>query len=376
MRRRPEAYIFMSAFPATIQARLRRMSRLIFAAAFLAIPVIAVTALLLPVDEKVPATGVVRAQEDFHVFSPQDGILAGIRSPEGSHVKKGDVLFELDPILHAQRLASAEASFAEAQATLRLKEAQLQKTSGLPLPKEFWHVPEELKQANERLALAERECARYETLSRTGGASRQDYDRALVQREVARGELDKTQEKLDVLSHGYREQVIAEAEAETAAAKAVLSRWKVERDNASALVERCLIRASEDGTVTLVQKRRPGMPVTAGEKLGHISRGPANRVKIFLAEEKIIRVAPGQQVIMRPLSIPWFKYGHAHGTLRNVSTEPSLPDGNQTGPQLYEATVDITDSLVPLALGSTVDADVILRRRPLWQLFLPAILDR
>jgi hypothetical protein len=118
------------------------------------------------------------------------------------------------------------------------------------------------------------------------------------------------------------------------------------------------------------------MPVTAGEKLAHISRGPANRVKILLAEEKIIRVAPGQQVIMRPLSIPWFKYGHAHGTLRNVSTEPSLPDGNQTGPQRYEATVDITDSPVPLALGSTVDADVILRRRPLWQLFIPAILDR
>ena len=366
----------MSAFPATIQERLRRMSRLIFAAAFLAIPVIAATALLLPVDEKVPATGVVRAQEDFHVFSTQDGILAGIRFPEGSHVKKGDVLFELDSILHAQRLASAEASFAEAQATLRLKEAQLQKTSGLPLPKEFWHVPEELKQANERLALADRECARYESLSRTGGASRQDYDRALVQREVARGELDKTQEKLNILSHGYREQVIAEAEAETAAAKAVLSRWKVERNNASALVERCLIRASEDGTVTLVQKRRPGMPVTAGEKLGHISRGPANRVKIFLAEEKIIRVAPGQQVVMRPLSIPWFKYGHAHGTLRNVSTEPSFPDGNQTGAQRYEATVDITDSPVPLALGSTVDADVILRRRPLWQLLLPAIFDR
>jgi len=366
----------MSAFSSSIQMRLRRMRFLIFAAAFLIVPLIAAIVLLLPVDEKVPATGVVRAQDDVHVFSPQDGLLVEIRCPEGPAVKKGDILFELDSILHTQRAASAAASLAEAEATLRLKEAQLQKTSGLPLPKEFWHVPEELKQANERLALAERECERYETLSKTGGASRQDYDRSLAQREVARGEVEKIQEKLDVLSRGYREQVIAEAEAETAAAKAVVNRWKVERDNASALVERCLIRASEDGTVTLVQKRRPGMPVAAGEKLAHISRGPANRVKIFLAEEKIIRVAPGQQVIMRPLSIPWFKYGYAHGTLRNVAPEPSLPDGNPSAPQRYEATVDITDSPIPLALGSTVDADVILRRRPLWQLLLPAIFDR
>jgi multidrug resistance efflux pump len=366
----------MSAFSSSIQVRLRRMRFLIFAAAFLVVPLIAAIVLLLPVDEKVPATGVVRAQDDVHVFSPQDGLLAAIRCPEGTAVKKGDILFELDSILHTQRAASAAASLAEAEATLRLKEAQLQKTSGLPLPKEFWHVPEELKQANERLALAERECDRYETLSKTGGASRQDYDRSLAQREVSRGEVEKIQEKLDVLSRGYREQVIAEAEAETAAAKAVVGRWKVERDNAAAMVERCLIRAPEDGIITLVEKRRPGMSVGAGEKLAHISRGPANRVKIFLAEEKIIRVAAGQEVIMRPLSIPWFKYGHAHGILRNVSTEPSFPESVPGGVRRYEAMVDVTESPVALAIGSTVDADVILRRRPMWQLLLPAVFDR
>lgn len=356
--------------------RLRRMRFVIFSAAFLIIPLIALMVLLLPVDEKVPATGVVRAQDDVHVFSPQEGLLASIRCFEGAMVKKGDVLFELDAIFHTQKSASAAASLAEAEAALRLKEAQLQKINGLPLPKEFWHVPEELKQANERLALAERECERYEGLSRTGGASRQDYDRSLAQREVARGEVEKIQEKLDILRSGYREQVIAEAEAETAAAKAVVGRWKVERDNAAAMVERCLVRATEDGLITLVEKRRQGMPVGAGEKLAHISRGPANRVKILLAEEKIIRVAAGQEVIMRPLSIPWFKYGHAHGVLRKVSTEPTFPEGDRGGVRRYEATVDVTESPVALAIGSTVDADVILRRRPMWQLLLPAVFDR
>ncbi len=223
--------------------------------------------------------------------------------------------------------------------------------------------------------LSQRERARYETLSRTGGASRQDYDRSLAQREVARGEVEKIQEKLGVLSRGYREQVIAEAEAETAAAKAVVSRWKVERDNASALVERCLIRAPEDGTVTLVQKRRPGMPVTAGEKLAHISRRPANRIKIFLTEEKIIRVAPGQQVVMRPLSIPCFKYGHAHGTLRTVSTDPPpCPCPMETQPN-RTATLRShgRHHRFPRPSSSWLNRR---RRRPLWQLLLPAILDR
>lgn len=66
----------MSAFSSSIQVRLRRMRILIFIAAFLIVPLIAAIVLLLPVDEKVPATGVVRAQDDVHVFSPQDGLLS------------------------------------------------------------------------------------------------------------------------------------------------------------------------------------------------------------------------------------------------------------------------------------------------------------
>jgi multidrug resistance efflux pump len=285
----------------------------------------------------------------------------------------------MDDTPSRQHLATAEASLSETLATLKLKQSQLEKTNELPLPKEFWHVPEELVQAKEKLALAERESSRYESLSKSGGGSRQEYDRALTTRDVARVEIEKISEKTEVLRHGFRERVLAEAGAEVAAAKASLDRWRVERDNASALLARCRVLAPQDGTITLVEKRRAGMAVTGGEKLAHLSRGPADRVKLSLGEEKINRVVPGQMVIMRPLSIPWFKYGYARGVVLEVSPEPSRPEeGTAVSSQerTFKALVEVTETPKELALGSTVNADVILSRRPIWCVFLPAAWDR
>jgi multidrug resistance efflux pump len=362
-----------------LQARLRKMRLLILASALLVLPLMAAMVLLLPVDEKVNAGGVVRAREDIHVFAPQEGVIKSVRCSEGAQVHAGDLLFELDDTPSRQHLSTAEASLSEALATLKLKQAQLEKTNELPLPKEFWHVPEELVQAKEKLALAERESNRYESLSKSGGGSRQEYDRALAEREVARVEVEKIGEKIEVLRHGFRDRVLAEAGAEVAAAKSVVDRWSVERDNASALLARCRVLAPQDGIITLVEKRRAGMAVSGGEKLAHLSRGPADRVKLSMGEEKIKRVAPGQVVIMRPLSIPWFKYGYARGVVLEVSPEPSGPEEEATAPsqqRSYKALVEVTETPTELALGSTVNADVILRHRPLWCVFLPAAWDR
>jgi len=362
-----------------LQSRVRRMRLLVILGVLLIVPLIIGMALFLPVDEKVSAVGVVRAREDIHVFAPQGGVVKSVGCSEGSQVRAGDLLFEMDDTPSRQHLATAEASLSEALATLKLKQSQLEKTNELPLPKEFWHVPEELVQAKEKLALAERESSRYESLSKSGGGSRQEYDRALAAREVARVEVEKIGEKTEVLRHGYRDRVLAEAEAEVAAAKAVVDRWRVERDNAAALLDRCRVTATQDGIITLVEKRRAGMAVSSGEKLAHLSVGPADRVKLSMGEEKIKRVAPGQIVIMRPLSIPWFKYGYARGVVLEVSLEPSRTEEETPAfsqQKSYKALVEVRETPAELALGSTVNADVILRRRPLWCVFLPAAWDR
>lgn len=362
-----------------LQSRLRRMRLLVILGVFLIIPLIISMALFLPVDEKVTAGGVVRAREDIHVFAPQDGVIKSVGCSEGTKVRAGDLLFELDDATLRQHMATAQASLSEALAALKLKEAQLDKTKELPLPREFWNVPEEMVQAQQKLALAERESSRYESLSKSGGGSRQEYDRALTTRDVARVEIEKISEKTEVLRHGFRERVLAEAVAEVAAAKAAMDRWRVECDNASALLARCRVLAPQDGTITLVEKRRAGMAVSSGEKLVHLSRGPADRVKLSLGEEKIKRVVPGQMVIMRPLSIPWFKYGYARGVVLEVSPEPSRPEEETAASsqeRTYKALVEVMETPKELALGSTVNADVILNRRPIWCLFLPAAWDR
>ena len=55
------------------------MRLLILASALLVLPLMAAMVLLLPVDEKVNAGGVVRAREDIHVFAPQEGVIKTVR---------------------------------------------------------------------------------------------------------------------------------------------------------------------------------------------------------------------------------------------------------------------------------------------------------
>lgn len=355
--------------PLTVHNQLRIAQRLIIGCLLLFVLLVAGLLLFVEVDEKVLGDGLVRASRDTRIYAPVDGLIASVAVESGEEVSEGDPLLQLDATLAREELLSSQAALREAEARLELQKARWARVKKLPLPQEFWSVENEISDAEDRLGLALREVTRYARLASGGGGSKQDYDRALLERELAQSRLDRAREKRRILAEGYQDTVLAEALAEFDTAAASVEKLETEVEIAESRLARLTVRAPRAGKVTMVDKSRPGELVRKGEDLLHLSHGPSERVDVYLPETQIHRVTAGQDVIMKANSFDWLRNGLIRGRVREVSLEPYENDaGENLG---YIAVVEVTDSPVALALGSTVQAEIILDRVPIWHLLLP-----
>ena len=125
----------------------------------------------LAVEEAVPiqvkAFGTVEPFASVDVKSQVAGPLLSVRFAEGSHVNKGDLLFEIDPRPFQEALKAAEAAVTKDLAQLRLAEANLARD-----------------EANQRNVNADAE--RYAQLAREGIATRMQQDQVRTSADMAR----------------------------------------------------------------------------------------------------------------------------------------------------------------------------------------------
>jgi multidrug efflux system membrane fusion protein len=123
------------------------------------------------VEEAVPiqvkAFGTVEPFASVDVKSQVAGPLLSVRFAEGSHVNKGDLLFEIDPRPFQEALRAAEAAVTKDQAQLKLAEANLARD-----------------EANQRNVNADAE--RYAQLAREGIATRMQQDQIRTSADMAR----------------------------------------------------------------------------------------------------------------------------------------------------------------------------------------------
>ncbi len=127
------------------------------AAAPPAVPVTVAPAMLQAVPIEIRAVGTVEPFATVQVKSQIAGQLLNVRFTEGGNIRKGDLLFEIDPRPYREALRQAEAAVARDLALSRQAEANLDRDRA---------------QAKN----AEAEAARYEELSKQGIAARSQYD--------------------------------------------------------------------------------------------------------------------------------------------------------------------------------------------------------
>ena len=354
-----------------IQSQIRRMRRMVLGLFLFTTLFLVGVLLFVPVDERILATGTISFERDTYLHAPEDGVLRDILAGEGEAVSRGQPVLRLDDSLHQAELKTVEATMDKARSELEFQKARLERTARLPLPKEFWHMQEELGIAQERIRQTTVEFDRSRELHEKGLLSQQDAERARLAVEIARSEEAKVRDKLRILGEGLESTILTEANAEIHNAQSALRALEVARDLCQERIESCLLRSPEDGVVTLLNKRRPGERVIRGEDLAHVAHGAATRVRMFAGENQYYRIAPGQRVLMKSKTFDSLRHGYIEGRVVQVAIEPERETtGPATGPA-YRVIAHVEKTPQDLVVGSTVEARIILQRIPLWKLLLP-----
>ena len=214
-----------------------------------------------------------------------DGVVQKIYVKEGQLVKQGDVLAEIEcnDLRAALRVAQSEAeSLTQARARLlhgsRVEERQAasQKTAA----------------ARAVLDQASAQLARMSTLYAAQEVSRQAYDEAQRDRDVAEAQFQQSNRNEDLVNAGPLAEDVGRADADLAAAQ---DRINLAQDR----LNKCVVRAPITGTILRVHLRQgESFALIAPHPLFSIADVSGRRVRAEVDELDIGRVYVGQKVVL------------------------------------------------------------------------------
>lgn len=161
------------------------------------------------------ATGLFKGWRDINVAAEIGGTITHVAVEEGSRVKQGQLLVELD---HVQLDAQA----ASTQAQLDGARAQLALTKSATRPQQLAQAEAALSQAQATLDLAQKNYRRQQELYAAGVISKSVLDAAELQLKQAQAGFDAAQEQVSLAKEGARVEDIQAAEAAVRGLEAAL----------------------------------------------------------------------------------------------------------------------------------------------------------
>jgi HlyD family secretion protein len=272
------------------------------------------------------------------------GRIAEIAFEEGARVEQGAVLARLDTRPLDDALAAAEAQVLAADAELR-------KRRNGNRPQDIARAEALVAERRATLARAQEERSRRSQLVGTGAVSQAVFEASQAQYLAAQAQLDAALQALSLQRAGTRAEDIDAAKAEQAAALA--RREKTRTDLADALLV-----APSAGTL-LTRAREPGAIVQPGETVFTLTIDRPLRVRAYVAEPDLGRIAPGQAVEVRTDGNPKVYRGSigfispsAEFTPKSVQTEDLRTD------LVYRLRIVVTDPDDALRQGQPVTVTV------------------
>jgi multidrug resistance efflux pump len=243
-------------------------------------------------------SGTVEAR-DADVGSLVGGRVSAVRVDEGTNVKKGQLLVELEPDFLDEQIRSQKGRVEAARADL---------TMALRGPRR-----EDVARARAEAERTERERQRLEKLSADGVAPQRDYDAALAADRLA-------QETLREKLRGSRPEEIEAARAAVAREEGQLAYLDRQRQDLT-------VRAPADGILQTIDLR-PGDLVAAGQPVATILEPDQIWVRVYVPEPRLGLVRVGQKAHVRVDTFPGREYpGHVveirsrgEYTPRNIQT--------------------------------------------------------
>jgi len=373
---RPLSFVFLTAFAGAIA------SALVLVASFASY-----TSHATLRGRVVPERGVIE------ITSPQAGTIVERRVAEGQRVAAGDVLFALSSERLLRTGAALESAVdAELEARHASLAAQIDNTRKLEsterasalarraaLAAEAANLEDAMAAKRARFELTQQAVQRYAEVHARGFLSEEQW--ALREAELLeqRGSLEnlereraalarltaETDEQVETLSPRYANAI---AELERALASNDLERAENDVDRAT------IVTAPQAGTVTGLTAEL-GQPAALGVVLARIVPAESELfAELYASSRAVGFVAAGDEVRLRYAAFPYQKFGHALGTVVDVTATTVVGDSTRGGEPLYRVTVALESQTVtaygeprPLLAGMTVEADVLLERRRLYE---------
>lgn len=215
------------------------------------LPIFALTALILVLNVVAPSSADVRVVNYVVQVVPRvTGRVISVPVEANRPVRKGDILFRIDPVPYQQELAALEAKVPELSAKLDSAQAYQRE------------LGEQLKSArstrdalSSRLELAVRRERQTAELAQTGAGSRFDHEQAQTEAASLRAELASTAAQMAQVQQKLSAQTREGQLSEVAQARAALEQLKAQVTNARWQLEQTTVYAPADGSVINLQLR-------------------------------------------------------------------------------------------------------------------------
>jgi HlyD family secretion protein len=335
--------------------------------------------------------------DEIRLGSRVGGRVAKVHVEEGTAVKRGDPLVELEPFDLLERLAQAQAEQtarqadyellvagfrdeekAQAQAKLDGLTAHLEKLENGPRPQEIAAAQARLRQANAQLELAQMQHTRAKTLFEKNTITRDVMDTYETELKVAVETAHVREEELNELLEGTRKEDKAEAKAqqeearqalllrqngsraeEIAAAAAALAAAKAAVKVIETQLTELTIRAPVDGTVEAIELQ-PGDLVGAGAPVISLADTGRLWVRAYVPENRVA-MQVGDKVTISVDSFGDERFeGHVSFIARQAEFTPSnVQTPEERSKQVFRIKVLLDEGLERLRPGMA--AEVHLR---------------
>jgi HlyD family secretion protein len=246
-------------------------------------------------------SGYVVAAHKIAVGAKVFGRVKWIGVEKGDRVTSGQLLVQLEDQEYRAQVEQARANLAAA-------EARLDQLRAGSRPQEKLQGKAAILQAEANLRNAEIEYERIEKLNRSGVAAKADLDRATMQRDVARAQLETARQSSDLIDVGPRAEEIRASEAQVQQMRAALdySLTQLASTRISAPVTGTILeRIVEQGEMVA-----PSATGDSGARTSVVSLADLNDIQIELdiSQTDFAKLKMGQRAEIIPEAYPDLRY--------------------------------------------------------------------
>jgi membrane fusion protein (multidrug efflux system) len=283
------------------------------------------------------------------------GRLISVAVHEGVFVRKGTVVFQLDPAIPQAALQQAEAALVSARASLRLSKALYDKAVNGTRPEEVKAAEATLKRLQDEERMAHLDFERVQSLFKGSAVSQDDFDRARTVYESAQQSRENAAQNLDLLRRGSRKEDISAAKAALEYARSSVVEVAAAVDSARSNLARCTVRAPFDGWVVRRWIDPGAMPLPAQPVISMFD--PATlRVDANIEEKYLDDVAIGDTADISVDAYPSLElHGKVTEILRATNSEFSLIPSEGVSGTFIKVT-----QRVPLRIAVTAPSELAL----------------